>query len=858
MLFGNLIMPWTKHVRTGRDLVRRAFDVANAIGDLAYATYSCNSLITNLLAAGDPLVDVQREAEEGLEFAEKARFGLVIDIIAVQLGLIRTLRGLTPIFGCFNDERFDELRVERRLSSDPMLARAACSYWMRKLQARFFAGDYVSAVEASVAAQHLLRAAPAYFETAEAHFYGALSHAASCDAALPAQYRQHVQAVTAHHRQLAIWAEHCPENFENRAALVGAEIARLEGRELDAERLYEQAIHAAHANGFVHNEAIAYERASAFYRARGFDEFAETYLWKSRACYARWGAEGKVRHLDQRHPHLRQEEPAPDARGTIGAPLEHLELATVLKVSQAVSGEIVLEKLLETLMRTAIEHAGAERALLILWREAEQRIAAEATTSSDTVIVQLRDEPVTASVLPETVLRYVLHTQESVLLDDAATLNPFSADPYIGQRQARSVLCLPLSNQAKLIGVLYLENNLAPRVFAPARIAVLTLLASQAAISLENTRLYRDLAEREAKIRRLVDANIIGIALWDFDGRIIEANDAFLSLVGYSREDLASGRMSWPELTPADWRAVDQRQFAELRATGRSAPVEKEYVRKDGRRAPVLIGSALFEGQRDAGVSFVLDLTERKRAEESLRQTQAELEHATRMQTLGELTASIAHEINQPLGAVVNNASACVRWLAAQNLEEARRSAALVIADGHRAADIIGRIRALAQKAPPPKDWLDLNATIRDVLALARSAAQRHGVAVETHLAEPVPLVRADRIQLQQVLLNVVINAIEAMSGVGDGPRQLVVQSDPDTVPGVRVTVRDSGPGLDPQHLDHLFDAFYTTKANGLGLGLAISRRIIEAHGGRLWARANVPHGAVFQFTVPIGSEEGA
>jgi PAS domain S-box-containing protein len=249
---------------------------------------------------------------------------------------------------------------------------------------------------------------------------------------------------------------------------------------------------------------------------------------------------------------------------------------------------------------------------------------------------------------------------------------------------------------------------------------------------------------------------------------------------------------------------------------------------------------------------------ERKRAEESLRQAQAELAHVARLTTLGELTASIAHEINQPLGAMVNSANACVRWLAAQNLERAQQSALRIVADGQRAGAIITRIRALAKNAPSYTDWLDINDTIRDVLALARSEVHRHRVVVETHPAEPVPLVLADHIQLQQVLLNLVINAIEAMSGVDDGPRQLAVQSDPDAALGVRVTVRDSGPGLDPQRLDQLFDAFYTTKPHGLGLGLAISRRIVEAHGGRLWASANVPHGAVFQFTVPRGSEEGA
>jgi PAS domain S-box-containing protein len=249
---------------------------------------------------------------------------------------------------------------------------------------------------------------------------------------------------------------------------------------------------------------------------------------------------------------------------------------------------------------------------------------------------------------------------------------------------------------------------------------------------------------------------------------------------------------------------------------------------------------------------------ERKRAEEALRQAQAELAHVARLTTLGELTASIAHEINQPLGAMVNSANACVRWLVAQNLERAQQSALRIVADGQRAGAIITRIRALAKHAPAYTDWLDLNDTIREVLALVHSEAHRHRVTVETHLAEPVPLVRADRIQIQQVLLNLVINAIEAMSGMPDGRRALVVQSAPDTAPGVRVTVRDVGPGLDPQRLDQLFDAFHTTKPHGLGLGLAISRRIIEAHGGRLWASANTPHGAVFQFTVPQGSEEGA
>ena len=247
MVFGNLVVPWTKHIRAGRDLLRRAFEAANKTGDLTFAAYSCQGLNRNLLAAGDPLVEVQREAENGLDFAQKARFGLVIDVITSQLGLIRTLRGLTPEFGSFNDEEFDELLFERRLAGDTGLAAPECWYWIRKLQARFFAGDYASALDASLKAQRLLWTSPSHFETAEYHFYGALCQAASCNSASPDRGRQHVDALAAHHRQLEIWAENCPENFENRAALVGAEIARIDGRDVDAMRLYEQAIHSARA-----------------------------------------------------------------------------------------------------------------------------------------------------------------------------------------------------------------------------------------------------------------------------------------------------------------------------------------------------------------------------------------------------------------------------------------------------------------------------------------------------------------------------------------------------------------------------------------------------------------------------------
>jgi C4-dicarboxylate-specific signal transduction histidine kinase len=349
--------------------------------------------------------------------------------------------------------------------------------------------------------------------------------------------------------------------------------------------------------------------------------------------------------------------------------------------------------------------------------------------------VQLRDEPVTAAALPASVLHYVLHSRESLVLDDAATQNPFSTDPYVRERQAHSILCLPLLNQAKIIGVLYLENNLSPRVFAPARIPVLKLLASQAAISLENTRLYRDLAEREARYREV----------------------------------------------------------------------------------------------------------------------QMQLAHANRVATMGQLSASIAHEVSQPLAAALTNTQTALRWLGRDppNLPKVEEALRRIESNGKRAGDVIEGLRALIKKAPPALESLDINEVLDEIILLTRVEAVKNHIAVRKQFAADLPLVRGSRVQLQQVILNLMVNAIEAMSEDDDGRRDLQIGTERDAAGSLLVTVGDSGPGLTPAMFERVFEAFYTTKPTGLGIGLSICRSIIEAHGGKLWASPPAERGAVFQFTLP-------
>jgi PAS domain S-box-containing protein len=369
--------------------------------------------------------------------------------------------------------------------------------------------------------------------------------------------------------------------------------------------------------------------------------------------------------------------------------------------------------------------------------------------------------------------------------------------------------------------------------------------------------------------RRLVDANIIGVYTWQLGEQsskrietlIVNANDAFLRMVGYERKELGSGSMSIADLTPPEWRDRTLEAAAELNATGTLQQYEKEYLRKDGSRVPVLIGAARFEGAGNQGVAFVLDLSELKRAEAEASENERRyrdalmrLAHANRITTMGQLTASVAHEISQPIAATVTNAQAGLNWLDARppNLEEVRQMFDCIISDGMRAGDVVGRIRALIKKAPPQKEAVLINEAVLEVIALTRSEMASNSISVRTQLAEGLPLIQADRVQLQQVMLNLIVNAAEAMSEVSDEARELLIATCSNASNGILVSLRDSGPGLDPTRADQLFDPFYTTKAKGMGMGLAICRSIIEAHGGRMWSGTNEPRGAVFQFTLPL------
>jgi PAS domain S-box-containing protein len=865
--YGDHINFWLHPLATGFPILEKAFLACMDAGDFVFAGHIAFEVVWQAVERGDRLEDVLNFSQRYADFARGSRNDAVHQTICLEQQFVRCLMGKTLAASSFSDETRDEMRCIGKIV-DAGFITGQTFYHTMKLFTAYLMGDDTACGDHAEEARKTLPGAMSMPMEATFYFVHALVLTRAYRKATDANRNEILKTLTAYEKKLRFWAKNCRENFSSKHALVAAEIAEIRGDTQSAEALFEQAIESAKKNGFIHWEGMANEAAARFYAARGVNTVALALLRNAHRCYVHWGASGKVRLLDRLYPQLREELPVFGPTSTIRAPVEHLDLATVLKVSQAVSGEIMLDKLLDTLMRTAIEHAGAERGRLILSHGSEQRIAAEAIMGGDTIDVRLRDQPLSATTLSEAIVHTVLRTQEAMILDDAAAEPAFATDPYIRQRRARSILCLPLVNQSKLIGVLYLENNLAPGVFTPTRISVLRLVASQAAVALENTRLYHDLAEREARIRRLVDANIAGIFIWDLAGQILEANDAFLRIVGYDRGDLVSGRMCWTDLTPPEWLDRDvQQRIPELKMAGTLQPFEKEYCRKDGSRVSVLIGLAMLEVGGRQGVGFVLDLTERKQAEAEARESerrfrevQMELAHANRAATMGQLTASIAHEVQQPIGAAAADASAALRWLGTQppNLEEARRSLNRIVNNAMRAGGIIGGIRDLIKKTPPRKESVDINEAVREVIELTHGEAVKNGVSVLTVFGVDLPFVLGDRVQLQQVMLNLIINAVEAMSATRVGSRELLISTAADSSNGVSIAVRDSGPGLPPVEVKRVFDPFYTTKEHGLGMGLSICRSIVEAHGGRLWASANAPRGAVFQFVLPGGEVEHA
>jgi predicted ATPase/signal transduction histidine kinase len=499
--FGDLVNFWTKPLQTDLPYLREGFQASVELGDLTYACYCANHIVTVMITQGSPLQEVFAESEARLEFVRQARYAPVVDEIVSMQRFIQCMRGLTASLSTFDGPGFDEAAFEEHLREVRPLT--VCWYYILKLAARFMAGRPGEALEAAERARALLWSTPGHMQVPEYHYFRALALAASCADAPPDGRRRCLDALREHEAQYQEWAANCPENFGSKSALISAELARLTGEDLEAMRLYERAIRSARDNALTHNEGIACELAARFYRERGFEAFSGAYLVRARACYERWGAAGKVRQLERLHPAALQLRPtAPGA--AIAVPPEQLDVLSLVKASQTISGEILLDRLVGTLLRVALEQGGSRRICLLLAEAgAPPRLEAEATETGSGLATWMRTSAEAGAAgprLPESLVQYAWRTRETVILDDAGeSAGRFSSDPYFTDRRARSVLCVPILLQAEPVGLLYAENELVAGAFTAARLEALRLLAAQSAISLENARLLaRERAARAA------------------------------------------------------------------------------------------------------------------------------------------------------------------------------------------------------------------------------------------------------------------------------------------------------------------------------------------------------------------------
>ncbi|HEX6239423.1 MAG TPA: GAF domain-containing protein, partial [Polyangiales bacterium] len=585
---------------------------------------------------------------------------------------------------------------------------------------------------------------------------------------------------------------------------------------------------------FMQNVAVASELASRFYASRGLDGAALAYLLAARDGYAQWGASGKVRQLERGEPRLREESPL--SRSSIGARAEHLDLLAFLKASQALSAEVQLERLIRTLMSIALEGAGAERALLIAPRGDELWVEAEAVTAGSRIEVTLNRAPAPPSDAPESILRYAVRTQQPLVLGDAMQDVRFARDPQVQRLGSRSIFCVPLAKQARLTGVLYLENNLASNAFKASHLTLLELLAAQMAISLENARLFEDL-QRENRERREVEEQLRRTQAYLAEAESLTGTGSF----GWK---LGTGDLFWSEETfriydvepgatptlepllarvPADELLMVQQALARASSEGQMT-LEHRLLCDDGREKHLRIrgrARTSWDGSAEI-VGAIMDVTASRKAAEDLEEARAQLAHVARITTLGELAASIAHEVNQPLAAITADASAGLNWLdrAEPNLPAVRESLLSIVNDGQRAADVLARIRRLLARSVTHRERCQLDSVISAALPVAEAELARRRIALDLVLAAGGAQVFADPVELQQVLLNLLLNAAEASRELPEERRRVSLRTWLEERSGrewVLAEVRDAGIGLSSVDGARLFEAFYTTKPGGLG-----------------------------------------
>lgn len=860
---------WTQPLAFTVECAKACFTAGVAHGDLTSACFATCHQVINFLTRGDHLDGVLTSIDRGLAFVRKAHFQDVETILLIQRHLVEHLRdpGTAPYTA-------DGFLPETLLppTRDPMPT-LMFWFWLYKALAHVATGEFPQAEACLDRAGTLSWSAPGHIHLLDYHLYSilALTQQLTPESITTAHRRR----LHPHYRKLALWARTNPGTFADKEALVYAELARLDGQNSLAMKLYEKAIRLSREAAFDHINGLAHELSGRFVQGRGYPTAADAHFRGAMAAWGRCGAQARVRRLERLYPHLVvPRHTSPYDTIAFAQNEEIRDLQSVINAARALSEEINLDRLIQILMTMLLERAGAQRGILI--RVAENHlpeIEACADTTSGGVQVRLVKAAPHATDLPLSVLSAVMRTGQEIRTGKPGTFSPFSQDPYLVTSGA-AVMCVPMFKQARLVGVLYLENRLMPEVFTEEHSKIIGILASQAAVSLETARLYAELLEENVQRRRVekeLRASQTSLMLgeqishtgtwrWEVQQDLMAISDEYGRILGLPPSQKTISMADFLTRVHADDHPRISALVTESVRDRVTMRAEFRIIRQDGAVRYLLgIGDPVQAGAEvNEYFGTITDITPHRQAEDAARVAQADLARVARATTVGQLTASIAHEINQPLMSIVANAGASLRWLSRDpaQLDNARAGLEEIITEGQRAGEIIRSLQSLTRNQAPAFAQVDMHQIAHHIVMLSRSELERRRVVVEYGLQAAQPFVWGDSVQIQQVLLNLVANAIDAMSDITDRPRLLTLCSS-NPAPGyLRFSIRDTGTGLDPAVMARVFDSFYTTKKQGMGMGLTISHAIIERHRGKLTAHAREPHGSCFTFVLPAEGEE--
>lgn len=859
---------WTQPLASAIGFARESFEVAVAHGDSSFACLALRHQMMNMMARGDHLDALLITLERGLAFTRKAFYPDVENVLMMQKSLIMHLRSKSSQSSAWRLYPSTLPDSEPGLASGPKAMEQFWS-WLYRGMAHFYAEEYLGALHCFGQAERLERAVPGYIYLLDLCFYGALSISLPLDhhACAPASVRD----VERRLEKIVRWAALNPALFADKAALLQAEIARLKGDTAAALAQYEKAIALSASEGYAHINALAHELAGRCARAAQLTVTADTFMRNAIKGWDNWGATARARRIEKHFPHLAT---AVQSGSSSSFPLAQdatvRDLESMVIAIRALTEEINLDRLIHILMRMLLERAGAQRCLLIRILDGNiPQTEASAETSADGIKVRIASSRPLATDLPLSVLSAVIRTGKEIRTGKPEDYSPFSQDPYLVASGA-AVLCVPMYKQARMIGVLFLENQLMPDAFTDGHSRIVNLLGAQAAVSLETARLYAELLEENMQRRRvekeLRDSQqslMLGEKIshtgtwhWHLEQDMMLLSEEYTRILGLPAAQKKLSMVDFmtrvhPDDAPCISELIKQSvsqgipmqaEFRILRASG-----EMRYIKGIGE--PVASWPALKEY-----FGTITDITAQRESEDAARIAQAELARVTRVTTVGQLTASIAHEVNQPLMSIVANAGAGLRWLnrGAEAAEQVRLSFEEIVSEGKRAGEIIHGLQALTRNHQPVFHSENLHRIAHQIMSLSRSELERHQVTVEYAFYAANAQVVCDTIQIQQVLLNLIINALDAMSAVKDRPRHLTLSSsnpDPETL---RFAVADTGTGMSETVLEKVFESFYTTKQTGMGMGLAISHGIIKRHQGTLCAASRGAEGSEFWFTLPL------